>query len=85
MKIILLIPLLLASTACHFHGEIKDTVSKTDYNSAKKDYQDARQNYQQCQQQTTTLKKEIQSCQRYLKLYKNNQENYKKLPDKGFN
>lgn len=58
--------------------------AKQAYREIKQDYQDARQDHNQCQQEANTLTNKLQSCQARLQLYKNNQEDYKKLPDQGF-
>lgn len=69
MKIIILLSLLLTLSAC---------VTPKPDSDGKKTIE------KQCKQQITSLKNEIKSCQRYLKLYRNNQESYKKSTDKGF-
>lgn len=75
MKIIIPLLILLTLSAC---------VSQDEYDNLKEDYNQAIANKNQCQQQAKPLKNEIKSCQRYLKLYRNNQETYKKSTNKGF-
>lgn len=54
------------------------------HNTIKQDCRDARHDYQQCKLQVTLVKAKLQSCQRSLELYKDNEQSFKKLPDKGF-
>lgn len=61
----------------------KTMPSTKDYHEIKQDYNDARQDYKQCQKQVSSLNNKERQCQRSLNLYKN-QENYRQLPDKGF-
>lgn len=75
MRIIILLPLLLVLSAC---------VTQKEYDNLNKKYKDATEKKSQCQPQIKSLKNEINSCHRYLKVYRNNQESYKKSTNKGF-